>query len=240
MTLRSRLAAQRFRPEFWACLINRSFLSRYYLFQALKKFAPQAQGRLLDFGCGAKPYRSLFDVDAYVGVDVAVSGHDHSQEEIDVYYDGKTLPFPDQSFDFVLSSEVLEHVFNLEEILHEIRRVCKPQAKLLLTVPFAFPEHEVPYDFARYTRFALDALLRKHGFRLITLEGTTSFMTSLCQLLIEGSARGIMRLPRAARLLFQLLWAFPLSLLGILFNRSGRGQSSYPLNYILLAEKTPE
>lgn len=53
------------------------------------------------------------------------------------------LTFPDESFDFVLSMDVLEHVPAYESALSEFRRVLKPGGMLLLTVPFAFREvHE--------------------------------------------------------------------------------------------------
>ena len=53
----------------------------------------------MDFGCGSKPYKSLFNVEEYLGVDYYNEGHPHENEQIDVFYDGKNLPFPDNYFD---------------------------------------------------------------------------------------------------------------------------------------------
>jgi len=50
-------------------------------------------GKLLDFGCGRKPYKHLFSFDEYIGLDIVESGHNHEDEEIDVYYDGTKIPF---------------------------------------------------------------------------------------------------------------------------------------------------
>ena len=61
-------------------------------------------------------------------------------------YDGKTFPFSDGEFDAVLTSEVLEHVFNPDEFLSEINRVLRDDGVLLLTVPFVWDEHEQPFD----------------------------------------------------------------------------------------------
>ena len=47
---------------------------------------------MLDFGCGQKPYESLFSVEEYVGLDIEVSGHDHTNSKVDTYYDGKNIP----------------------------------------------------------------------------------------------------------------------------------------------------
>jgi len=52
-----------------------------------------------------------------------------------VYYDGKRLPFNDNSFDIILSSNVLEHIDNLNEFELEIRRVLRPDAVVLHVLP---------------------------------------------------------------------------------------------------------
>src|SRR6266480_3519820 len=75
-----------------------AFLMRNNLLRYIKKYGPQLKGKLMDFGCGKKPYRSLFQVDEYVGVDYASEGHPHKDEPVDVFYDGKILPFPDSYF----------------------------------------------------------------------------------------------------------------------------------------------
>src|SRR3989344_1122900 len=50
-------------------------------------------------------------------------------------YNGRVLPYPDQYFDFVTSSSVLEHVSYPEELLNEVLRVLKPNGRFLLTLP---------------------------------------------------------------------------------------------------------
>src|SRR5271170_7274206 len=88
-----------------------AFLTRSRLLRGIGKYAPELKGRLMDFGCGTKPYRILFDVREYIGIDYENPGHPHLNEQIDVFYDGKHIPFADESFDSIFSSEVLEHLF---------------------------------------------------------------------------------------------------------------------------------
>ncbi len=153
------------------------------MLEKIKLYAPQLSGRILDFGCGSKPYISLFsNATEYIGLDYEGEGHSHVNEDVDVFYDGKKIPFPDASFDAVFSSEVFEHLFNMDEILRELNRVMKKGGKMLLSCPFVWPEHEVPVDYARYTRFALRDLLEKHGFTVLVQDKTGDFTSTIYQM----------------------------------------------------------
>ncbi len=132
-------------------------------------------GRMLDFGCGRKPYENLFSVTEYIGLDMEQTGHDHRNSKVDVFYDGRHIPLPDNSFDALVCSEVLEHVFDPDIILQEIRRVLKPEAMVLVTVPFCWNEHEVPYDYARYSSFGIVHLLKKNGFQVLEVKKSGHF-----------------------------------------------------------------
>ena len=96
-----------------------AYLTRNRLLKAIAAYAKELKGVMMDFGCGSKPYKSLFTVEKYIGIDYENPGHPHINEQIDVFYDGKKIPFDDAYFDSVFSSEVFEHVFNLDEILKE-------------------------------------------------------------------------------------------------------------------------
>ena len=54
--------------------------------------------------------------------------------------DATRLPFQDETFDRIIASEVLEHIYNDEDALDELFRVLKPQGILAITVPSYFPE----------------------------------------------------------------------------------------------------
>jgi len=175
------MVPQNFNPSYKHPL----YFIRKGLYRKISLYAPQLKGKLLDFGCGEKPYQSLFThVTEYIGLDYNGEGHDHQQEAVDVYYDGVTIPFENNSFDAVFSSEVFEHVFGLQAILPEIHRIMKPGAQLLLTCPFAWEEHEIPIDYARYTRFALEDMLVKNGFKVTMVDKNGHFMSALHQLFV--------------------------------------------------------
>jgi SAM-dependent methyltransferase len=176
---------QQFIIKFYSIFLNPFFIIRRGLYKGLKKEAGLLKGRLLDFGCGSKPYRSLFTgVSEYIGLDMENEGHSHEKEMIDVYYDGKTIPFDNEYFDAVFSSEVFEHIFDIEPILAELHRILKKEGQILISVPFAWNEHEIPNDFARYTSFGLEYLLRKSGFEIISSSKTGHFAEVIAQLKI--------------------------------------------------------
>lgn len=157
-----------FRPSLIGFFINPFFLARSSMYFHIRRFSSRISGKTLDIGCGSKPYRHLFtEVSQYIGADIEQSGHKHEHSSVDVFYDGKKFPFEDNSFDSLVFFEVLEHVFNPDDFLKEIKRVVKPNGHCLVTIPFIWGEHEQPYDYARYSSFGLNHLFEKNGFETV-------------------------------------------------------------------------
>jgi SAM-dependent methyltransferase len=166
--LRRLIKKEKFHPGILGFFINYNYLIRRSIKSAISQNAIKLKGSLLDFGCGTKPYKELFiNVDEYIGIDLKIEGREESHVYVDKFYDGKVIPFEKERFDSILCTEVLEHVFNIDELLKEFNRVLKKGGKALITTPFMWEEHEMPYDFARYTTPALQFLYKKNGFRVI-------------------------------------------------------------------------
>ena len=229
---------QNFKPGFAAMFSNPFFFIRRGLYKNLRQLAPQLQGKLLDFGCGSKPYEKLFTVKEYIGVDMQQTGHDHSNSRVDVFYDGKLLPFNDATFDSLFCSEVLEHIFNPDEILPEINRVLKPGARALITVPFCWNEHEVPFDYARYSSYGITHLLSKHGFTVLEVRKSGSFTQVIFQLWSLYFFEMFRKWGRAGHII-SLLFIVPINLAGsVVLYLFPKNESLY-FNNIVLAEKPP-
>lgn len=212
------------------------YFIRHGLHTNIASLAPRLSGRVLDFGCGSKPYESLFaNARSYVGVDVQVSGHDHRTSTIDLFYDGHTLPFRDGEFDGAVAFEVFEHVFNIDEVLTELRRVLRPGGHLLISVPFAWDEHEIPFDFARYTSFGIRHVLERNGFEVLEMRKSTTYVLALCQIFIDYLRRYVLPRNRILRGIFQLGLIFPLNLGALLLNRVLPERDEYYSNNIVLA-----
>lgn len=227
---------QSFKPGPLAIFFNPFYFIRSSLFHNIQDTAKHLKGKLLDFGCGRKPYEHLFNVCEYIGVDVEESGHDHKSSKVDVYYDGKHLPFEDESFDSLFCTEVLEHLFDPDESLAEMYRVLKFNGRLLLTVPFAWNEHEVPYDFARYTSFGIIHLLEKHGFTIIEEKKSGNFIRVIWQLWSLYIFELFKRFNKTGYIL-SLIFIAPLNLLGVIILPLMPVNNSLFFNNIVLAEK---
>jgi len=116
-----------FRPAWYSVIINPYFIARYGLLLKIKNFAKNdfSGKKILDVGCGIKPYKNLFNSSSYVGIDIDYGGHNNQAKVVDKFYDGVNIPYDDNSFDIVICTEVMEHVVDPEKLLSEIHRVLK-------------------------------------------------------------------------------------------------------------------
>ena len=145
--------------------------------------AAQTIGTVVDVGCGVAPYRDLFRHAHYIGIERAGGSRFGSAKGgADVLYDGSRLPLADGCVDNVLCNQVLEHIFEPVAFLNELHRVLRPGGRLMLTVPFAWDEHEQPYDYARYSSFGLRYLAGKSGFDVVDARRTLADASLFAQL----------------------------------------------------------
>jgi SAM-dependent methyltransferase len=112
--------------------------------------AQRTDARVLDVGCGDRPYRELFP--NAVGFDVP--GNPHA----DLHGSLESLPVEDASFDVVLCLQVLEHVPDPAAAVRELRRVVRPGGRVLASTHGVYPFHPNPDDLWRWTQQGLERL----------------------------------------------------------------------------------
>lgn len=231
------LKKQFYAPTFFGLLLNPSFISRTFLYKRIKIIGQEATGDLLDFGCGTKPYHKLFKhITSYIGCDISESGN-KNLKQADVIYDGHVLPFNNESFDIIIAFEVFEHIFNLDEILRELYRVLKKNGSMIISIPFFWPEHELPYDFARYTEPGMIYLLEQSGFRIKKQYKTGKGIIWLVQLFQIYIYTEILPKKYFLRSLLSPIFLMPLTILGFSINIFFKKSSSYYLNNFFYIEK---
>jgi SAM-dependent methyltransferase len=150
-------------------------------FRKASALARVASGsRVLDIGCRDGGLRAFLPAGVrYQGIDVA---QEFASPDILIRDIASGIPFPDESFDYVFTIEVLEHVHNPWEALTEIRRVLRPGGVLILSVPNPYHVKELIWNLLQipdrqghiyaWTRQAMTKLAEMNGFRLEATGGT--------------------------------------------------------------------
>lgn len=137
-----------------------------------KKYIPlYAKGDLLDLGCGTVPFYELYrdHVKNTTCVDWESCFHDTSFVDFSVDLN-QNLNIEGRSFDTVLLSDVLEHIYEPKQLLSQIYNILREDGTLILNVPFAYWEHEAPHDYYRYTRYFFQKISCDLNFELTVVE----------------------------------------------------------------------
>ncbi len=124
------------------------------LYQKLRLIYAQVAGQVLIVGAGKEPYKELLKFAENVIVTDVGAWH----VGLDYIADAHALPFLEESFDYVIATEVFEHLRKPEQATREILRVLKPGGKAVVTIPFMFRIHGDPCDYQRLTRTGLEVL----------------------------------------------------------------------------------
>ncbi len=235
--IRAIINKEKFNPSFLGVFINPFYFARRGLFQNIKAVSKYIKGRVLDIGCGQKPYQYLFKVSKYIGIEVD-SPDNRLSKEADCFYDSKVLPFNNGEFDSVIATEVFEHIFEPVEFILEINRVMKDNGTLLLTVPFIWDEHEQPFDYGRYTSFGIKSILEKHGFEILVQIKNLHDVRVIFQIInvyfykILAIRKNVIKM-----VLFAPLFAF-FNILGLVFNLFLPKNVDLFLDNIVIARKS--
>lgn len=143
---------------------NPLFIIKKLQADSIVSYSKFLKGNVLDIGCASRPYKKYIKAQNYIGIDESIL------VKPDICSSGVALPFKDNSFDSVISTELLEHLVQPELCLHEIRRVLKEGGYVYITAPQTWCLHYEPADYWRFTKYGLEYLLQKYNFKIIALE----------------------------------------------------------------------
>lgn len=226
-----------FNPKILGIFFNPFYFARKNLYKNISELSINIVGNnLLDVGCGTKPYKNLFKVSQYDGLEYSQEQYGR-KNNAEYVYDGHRFPFENETYENVISNEVLEHVFNPDEFLSEINRVLKMNGNLLLTVPFVWDEHEQPYDFARYTSFAIKFLFEKYGFEIIEYRKSCNDLGVIFQLINDYIWKISIGKAKLHNLLLINFVSSIFNILGIIFIKITPKNNDLYLDNIILAKK---
>lgn len=171
--------------------------SRWYLDRWVAKagrLGGDKSFRVLDAGAGNAPYRKHFKHVTYETADFGEV--DKKYSDLDYVCRLEELPMPDGTYDLVLCNQVLEHIPDPVVVLKEIRRVLKPSGQAWVSAPLFYAEHEVPYDFYRYTQYAWMRMAAEAGFTPESLEWLEGYYGTISyQLMVASNELPVLWLP---------------------------------------------
>lgn len=146
--------------------------------------------RVLDFGCGERPYEPWFVAAgaSYAGADLG------GAHEVSIGADGR-LGAGDASADLVASFQVLEHVWDVAGYLAEARRVLVPGGSLLLSTHGTWLYHPHPADYRRWTAEGLKREVEAAGFALVAMRPVAGPLAWTTVLRAVGVCHFLAKLP---------------------------------------------
>lgn len=133
---------------------------------------------MLDAGAGNSLYRNHFAHARYETADFLKVDKPYTTD-ISYACDLASIPVEDQRFDLVVMTQVLEHLSEPIASLREMHRLLKPGCRIWASCPLFYEEHEQPYDFFRYTQFALRMMFGAAGFRDIRIDWLEGYLATV-------------------------------------------------------------
>ncbi len=132
---------------------------------ATKKVKPT--DKVLDAGAGSCPYRTYFTHAKYESTDVFDSS---SKAKHNFFCSLDKIPKPDNFYDVIVNTQVLEHVEYPQKVINEFYRILKSGGQLFLTAPQGWGLHEEPRHFFNFTKYGLESLFKNAGFKIVFIE----------------------------------------------------------------------
>lgn len=151
-----------------------------------------AGGKILDPGVGEQPFRKYCTHLRYMSQDFAqydpqkvnsgLQMNEWNYGELDIVSDIASIPEPNESFDAIMCTEVLEHIINPREAISEFSRLLRPGGYLIITAPFCSLTHFAPYHFyTGFNKFFYETALNSNKLKIIEIVPNGNYFEYLAQ-----------------------------------------------------------
>lgn len=178
---------------------------RVLLEQELSKILPTIGGKtILDMGAKDMRYAGYFKNSMYVALDLEPL----VKNDYMVRGDAHNLPFADNTFDTIISTEVIEHTTWPWIVLQELSRVLKPNGKLVISWPWLYPITH--HDYWRIHLESMEKLAVKNNLKIEFSTEIGGLCTNIAMGLLQISISKIKRPFFFLRIIFSILYKFSL------------------------------
>ncbi|HKV52111.1 MAG TPA: class I SAM-dependent methyltransferase [Gemmatimonadaceae bacterium] len=184
-----------------------------------------ARGDLLDLGCGEAPLYGVYRALVRTITCVDWAGSLHAISHADLLADlNEMCPLPDETFDTILCTDVIEHLKHPGGLFMDASRMLKSGGHLIVGTPYLYPLHELPHDYFRCSASALEMMAGEARLEVVELRPYGSYREVLGVLL----AKKLQHVP----VVRSLVPCFALM-------RRARvdAATAFPLGYLLVARK---
>jgi SAM-dependent methyltransferase len=159
--------------------------------EAARAGADCAALRVLDVGCGRKPYYPFFApfASTYVGVDLVDNPY------ADLTGSAEALPVADRSYEVVLCTQLLEHSPDPAGVVRELARVFAAGGRVLAATHGVQVYHPSPEDYWRFTHTGLERLFRENGswqsVTVVPASGTAACLAMIVSIYLDLACRKV-------------------------------------------------
>ena len=214
------------------------------VFDFLMKASEKSKnGVVLDAGAGYQRYAPFFEESIYIAQEhPEAGGVNKNIVEYDILCDARLIPLSDQSVDVVLSTSSLEHMEYPEEFIDESFRVLKKGGALFINVPFAYMEHEEPYDFQRPTRYGLARWFKRSGFKEYDINPTSSSLATskhfyLYSIGTIDTLYGSKIIAKVIRKIFYVVFGLMFNMVDMIAENGPQSGTKFPTGWVAVAYK---
>ncbi len=161
-------------------------ISRQNIVLAMRYAAQKyARGNMIDVGCGSKPYQPIFEpyINTYFGIDYPPTAMTNYGEntKADLFVDCTDTKLEANSYDTILSTQVIEHIYDTKKYITECYRILRKGGIGIFTIPFLWQCHAEPFDYYRFTKYAIEKQFRDHAFEILELRPLEGAYAAIAQ-----------------------------------------------------------